>query len=122
MNLNFPYSTYDAELLKLTTDALDAPDARLGEILGRPEVSGMPSLGPLSRLERDFVVAPMPPGADDEARPGHPPIRWCRRYESIRRCDGRATASERPLVVGPDGQRGDVVSQRSTGRRSSASN
>ena len=24
MNLNFPYSTYDAELLKLTTDALDA--------------------------------------------------------------------------------------------------
>ena len=24
MNLNFPYSTYDAELLKLTTDSLDA--------------------------------------------------------------------------------------------------
>ncbi len=52
----------------------ECPDARLGELLGGPEVSGMPSLGPLCRLERDFVVAPMPPRADDEAGPGHPPI------------------------------------------------
>ena len=80
-------------------------DAGLRELLGGFEVSEVLGDGPLCRLEADLVVAPTPAGADDEARPGHPPIAGVEITvdETLRRLgDG----TEQSLLLGPDRQRG----------------
>jgi hypothetical protein len=51
VNLNFPYSTYDAELLKLTTDALDAACGN------RPYLNGIDGRGQRPAMAFQIMLA-----------------------------------------------------------------